>query len=484
VLNADVETVRFLVQNGTDISDRRGFDEFGLGLGLYFARKDIQIAEYLLSQDVKVGKEALAVAPNAQSVTLLDRMRAAGADVNAPINAFAGTTAFKSTPLLMAASAEQTRPEALLWLLEKGADPNAENINGNRALDWAMYRADQSRIDLLNRYGAKAATATRAHSYPAPGGTNDARVALQRSAALLLSTAPAVFKLRSCITCHNQTLPMQVAVAARQKGIPIDDQLLETTLKQVLAVFKPVARQAMQGEQPSDGALHVGYVMTALAAQGYPADDMTASLTHLVMSLQRPNGSWLTEGVSRPPIEYSDISSTAMAVRALALYPPPGRVKLLRGALRKAQTWLVSVTANSAEERNMRLMGLVWTKAPSQSIRLAMDDVMRRRKPDGGWSQLDSLTTDAYATGMSLYALHEAGISVTSEVYIAGIGYLLRNQNADGSWLVKSRAYPVQRYFETGFPFDEHQWISSAGSSWASLAIAHTLPNSNRMERP
>ena len=273
-------------------------------------------------------------------------------------------------------------------------------------------------------------------------------------------------------------------MAARQKGIPIDDQLLETTLKQVLAVFKPVARQAMQGEQPSDGALHVGYVMTALAAQGYPADDMTASLTHLVMSLQRPNGSWLTEGVSRPPIEYSDISSTAMAVRALALYPPPGRVKLLRGALRKAQTWLVSVTANSAEERNMRLMGLVWTKAPSQSIRLAMDDVMRRRKPDGGWSQLDSLTTDAYATGMSLYALHEAGISVTSEVYIAGIGYLLRNQNADGSWLVKSRAYPVQRYFETGFPFDEHQWISSAGSSWASLAIAHTLPNSNRMERP
>ena len=69
--------------------------------------------------------------------------------------------------------------------------------------------------------------------------------------------------------------------------------------------------------------------MTALAAQGYPADDMTASLTHLVMSLQRPNGSWLTEGVSRPPIEDSDVSTTAMAVRALTLYPLPGRAKLL-----------------------------------------------------------------------------------------------------------------------------------------------------------
>ena len=40
---------------------------------------------------------------------------------------------------------------------------------------------------------------------------------------------------------------------------------------------------------------------------------------------------------------------------------------------------------------------------------------MRRQKPDGGWSQLDSLPTDAYATGMSLYALHEAGISVTNQ---------------------------------------------------------------------
>ena len=83
VLHADVETVRFLVENGSDMSDRGGFGEFGLGL--YFARQDVQIAEYLLSQGVKVGKEALAIARSAQSVTLLDRMLAAGADVNAPI---------------------------------------------------------------------------------------------------------------------------------------------------------------------------------------------------------------------------------------------------------------------------------------------------------------------------------------------------------------------------------------------------------------
>jgi hypothetical protein len=379
----------------------------------------------------------------------------------------------------MATAAERTRLDALKWLLDKGADPNAEAINGDRALDWASYRADQSRIDLLKRYGAKPGAATRAVSFPSPEGTNDARAALQKSVALLLPTAPAVFKARACITCHNQALPMQVSAAARQKGIPIDEHLLEITLKQVLAVFKPIAEQAMQGEQPSDNTLHLGYVMTALAAQGYRADDMTASLAHLVVSFQRANGSWLTEGVSRPPIEDSDVSSTAMAVRALTLYPLPGRTNLVREALRKARDWLIAVTANSAEERNMRLMGLVWTNAPSQIIRSGMNDVVRRQRPNGGWSQLDSLPTDAYATGMSLYALHEAGISVTGPVYRRGIEFLLKNQYADGSWLVKSRAYPVQPYFESGFPFGDHQWISAAGSSWASLAIAHTLPNEN-----
>ena len=47
----------------------------------------------------------------------------------------------------MATAAEQTRPETLRWLLDKGADPNAEGINGDRALDWAIVqgRPEQNR---------------------------------------------------------------------------------------------------------------------------------------------------------------------------------------------------------------------------------------------------------------------------------------------------------------------------------------------------
>jgi hypothetical protein len=71
------------------------------------------------------------------------------------------------------------------------------------------------------------------------------------------------------------------------------------------------------------------------------------------------------------------------------------------------------------------------------------------------------------------------GFPLPTPLYRKGIECLLKSQYASGAWLVKSRAYPVQPYFDSGFPFGQHQWISAAGSSWASLAIPHTLPDEN-----
>jgi len=74
-----------------------------------------------------------------------------------------------------------------------------------------------------------------------------------------------------------------------------------------------------------------------------------------------------------------------------------------------------------------------------------------------------------------LYALHIAGMPATDNVYRKGVAFLLGTQYQDGAWLVKTHSFPQQRYFESGFPFGRHQWISSAGTSWATLAIAQTL---------
>jgi len=43
--------------------------------------------------------------------------------------------------------------------------------------------------------------------------------------------------------------------------------------------------------------------------------------------------------------------------------------------------------------------------------------LVRQQRDDGGWSQLSSLQSDAYATGQALFALHESGMKTTDPVY-------------------------------------------------------------------
>jgi hypothetical protein len=46
------------------------------------------------------------------------------------------------------------------------------------------------------------------------------------------------------------------------------------------------------------------------------------------------------------------------------------------------------------------------------------------------------------------------------------------SQKEDGSWLVKTRAIRIQPHYESGFPHGMDQFISAAGTNWASTALA------------
>jgi hypothetical protein len=103
---------------------------------------------------------------------------------------------------------------------------------------------------------------------------------------------------------------------------------------------------------------------------------------------------------------------------------------------------------------------------------------------DGSWSQLPAMPGDAYAAGETLYALHVSGaVSTEDAVYRKGVQWLLRNQLADGSWFVPTRAVPVQPHtFESGFPHGWHQFASNGASSWAAMALLFTLPDVSSAE--
>ena len=473
MLSSDVDVLRFLVDKGLDPKD-----EFpAVSQRLIYARARPAVVEFAMAEGVKLPTDML-LRLNWQSPNSLERWIERGADTNAH------TGIYNQTPLLTGAASELAGAETLRVLLEHGADPNASDTEGEKPLDWATYRSDQAKIRLLEEYGAtRGEGPRRAVVSPPGGGTADPRTSVDRSVSLLLKSSPGMFEGRRCFTCHHNTLPAEAAALARRKGITVREDLARKNIEDILAVFTRAANPLMQSQAtniPGAIALTVGYGLMALAAEGHRADKVTAAMTHWVLATQMTDGSWLGNGVSRPPIESSTVSHTAIAVRGLTLYPTPGDTPRVDHALSRARDWLLSAETPTAEDRAMRLLGLVWTKASGFAIKAAVQDIVGRQTTTGGWSQLAQLDPDAYATGQSLIALHEAGIAVTDDVYRKGVTFLLTTQYPDGSWFVRTRAFPVQPYFESGFPFGRHQWISAAGTAWSARAIALTLPDTNR----
>ena len=124
------------------------------------------------------------------------------------------------------------------------------------------------------------------------------------------------------------------------------------------------------------------------------------------------------------------------------------------------------------QEHAFKVLGLKWSGADRGAIDGAARDLQALQQRDGGFSQLPTLPSDAYATGLALFALHETGLPSTHRVYQAGLRFLLTTQAADGTWHVKSRSLEFQPYFESGYPYQRDQWISAAGAAYATLAIA------------
>jgi ankyrin repeat protein len=468
VRSSDIEVVRFLVDRGLDPNALTpGAKRVGV------TRNDLPTADFLLSKAPGREPELLSAAALWQPTSLVARWIDAGGDVNASLPA-----QYARTPLMNAVSSEAEGADTLKLLLEKGANPNAEMTEGERPLDWALYKGDTAKARLLEQYGATRGRGPRNEIPPPAARTVDARTALDKSLARLMDVAPRFREQATCISCHHNAMPALTAAVVRRKGIEVDEARARKNLDDIRTFFTAAVPRMMLGDPAVGGeAITAGYVQLALHAEGQPLDTTTAAITHWLMARQMPDGRWLGNGVNRPPSEYSLISHTALGAAGLTSYPLPGRSREIAEHVRRAQAWLLAAEAKSAEERAMRLMGLVWTGAPRARVDEAVRDVRAKQEASGGWSQFGRTAPDAYATGLSLYALHVAGVLATDEGYRKGVAFLLGTQYEDGTWFVRTHSFPVQRYFESGFPYGRHQWISTAGTSWASLAIAQTLPD-------
>jgi Squalene-hopene cyclase C-terminal domain len=266
-------------------------------------------------------------------------------------------------------------------------------------------------------------------------------------------------------------LPQMALAVARTRGIGVDETAARQQVDVTVKVLKSVHKTAVENrDRIPDPPLSVSYALIGLAAEHYQADEITSAMTQVIAAWQSDEGAFHPLPAIRPPLEASSFAGTALSLRALQLYGTSQDDRIAR-----ASNWLRTATPRTTEDRAMQLLGLSWAKAPADAIRTSAEALLAEQRPDGGWAQLPGLETDAYATGQALVALETAGRAVSGAEYQRGVAFLLRTQFADGSWLVRTRTFPVQPYRESGFPHGKDQWISAAGTSWATMALTLSL---------
>jgi len=187
---------------------------------------------------------------------------------------------------------------------------------------------------------------------------------------------------------------------------------------------------------------------------------------------------WKPQSI-RPPTEESPFSATFAALESLKKFGNTAQRERIASRTSEVRTWLVKTPAKTTEDRVFRLWSLAVAAAGRDAIQQAAQDLLQTQREDGGWSQLENMTSDAYATGTALVALHRASdLPTTAPSYQRGLQWLMQAQLTDGSWHVRTRSKPIQSYFESGYPHGKDQFISISAACWATTALALALPAS------
>ena len=398
-----------------------------------------------------------------------------------------GATATARNPLgfpaiVLTASFGSAALPAIAALAAHGADVNAPGPAGETALTLAHRARSTPLIDALTMAGAKDPFPMTSPPVFAPASS--ALEAVRRSIPLLQHADVAFLRTAGCVSCHHNAQTAETVALARARRLPVDEGIATSQREKIAAYLDDWRERVLVGQGIPGEHDSISPILQGLAAEHHAPDAGTDAMARFIRMQQAPAGYWRVTA-HRPPIESGDVQVTALSMRGLQVYAPPGERPLADAAIRRAAEWLATVQPDETQERAFQVLGLHWARAHRASIAAAAKRLVSGQRPDGGWAQIPSLDSDAYATGQSLVALLASGaLTSTDPVSRRGVEFLRTTQLADGSWFVARRAIPIQPYFDAAFPHGRDQFISAAATNWATQALIYASTKSGTSPAP
>jgi ankyrin repeat protein len=504
VAGGDVESARLLIEHGANVNampvpTQEAFVFNGARSPLMWAayRGDVPMIKALLAAGADINAEGMIGTPLEQAAWhdctdtcqfLLEH----GANPNY-VSHFDSFTA-----LHWAASTENRDARMIKMLLAHGANPNmggGESVEAfvnveQTPLMVARRRGDTPILAALLAAGATNETPDTVMEAEAPARALPARLdvetvhsAIARAVQPLQVTSIESKKTfvshashQDCISCHQQDLPLAAISLARKQHVAVDADAEKQLIEMMRAGELPIVEFDWQALFHPDPAYSKGYLLLGFDAADLPASDFTDAWVHHVAVIQEADGHW-PNNLPRPPIQSGDVGATALAIHALQKYPLPGRKMEFAERVDRGRKWLRKAKVETTDAQIYQILGLGWAGESQRQIQPLAKALLAAQREDGGWAQLPSLKSDAYATGQAIYSLCVgAGIPVNDPAIQRARKYLLSTQLEDGTWHVRRRAFPFQPTMRASFPHGRDGWISAAATSWAVMALSLPEP--------
>ncbi len=299
------------------------------------------------------------------------------------------------------------------------------------------------------------------------------RATIERSLPFIQTEGQKWIDEKKCVTCHQVPFMVWSLNAAAERGIVLDEQKRADCNSWALDWKHMATKEDLEkGEEPTL-ARHNDPVAQLLLARSTKEGEESAAWVKLfaerLAAGQQEDGSWKAggqlPGQKRSERETHEVT-TMWSLVALRSYGP--RDDSLREQFAKAESWLGSETkAQSTEWWAVRLLAELGNGNAVEADR-CRETLLRQQHDDGGWGWLTADESDAFGTGVALYALARDGLSNDHPVIGRARQFLVESQQAAGSWPVKGTKKAKAKQIEPTATY----W----GTCWAVIGLAETLP--------
>ena len=302
---------------------------------------------------------------------------------------------------------------------------------------------------------------------------------VQRSVPYLQGDGVAWIEKRDCVSCHQVPFMLWGLNAAHAAGAEIDEADFQKHSDWSLTWQS--WQNPKNAKESDEASVAKGNVDTLyfllLGRQAYAQDEKDlaalANMENLILANQQENGSFKPGGqlpMQRRPLPETTQLSTMWALLAL----PPDQADQPRTMAReKALTYLdAELAIESTEWLAARyLLDRQLGEHEAAAQRLAI--LLEKQNDDGGWGWLTAEKSDAFGTGVALYALTHANSDAhrdnaqLANAIAQAQHFLITTQGEDGVWLVPSTKSAVK-----GKPRPTSNYW---GTAWAVIGLCESI---------